>query len=131
MSLRTIRLPSAGLIVFILLVGCRPGHVEDIPGKYSAKDEWGESSLILRRDHSMEQEVNTKAGKQKINGKWHFNDGLVTWAPCISVDGPTPVGTIFAACTRELLIVGVSTITISRSFAVQSYFGLKSPQSER
>src|SRR5579864_9230114 len=74
------------LFLVCLIIGCRAGRATDLPGKYMVETEWGESTLVLREDHSMEQEVRTRRGESKqIVGTWEFSDGLLITKPCLVV----------------------------------------------
>jgi len=74
-----------GLLVFN--TGCRTARESDLPGKYSVKTDWGESTLVLRPDHSMEQVVQTKRGEvKKASGTWELVQGnILSVKPCLEV----------------------------------------------
>jgi hypothetical protein len=68
------------------MLGCGDAQLRDIPGKYMLKAEWGESTLILRPDHTMEQQVYPASGASRhISGTWQFANSVVTLTPCLEV----------------------------------------------
>src|SRR5580704_8612675 len=68
------------------MFGCRYSQLTDLPGKYVVKTDWGESTLILRADRTMEQEVRTANGVSRhISGTWQFANEIVTIKPCFQV----------------------------------------------
>jgi hypothetical protein len=74
---RTTRLGAVGLLLcYIFLVGCgfRALTERDVPGTYKATTQWGESTLVLRPDHSFEQTVVQNDHTQaSITGTWRLD----------------------------------------------------------
>jgi hypothetical protein len=70
------------------LTGCYSASKESLPGRYTVKFDWGESTLELRKDGTFTEEATVKGGtKKRIEGKWSFNDGInVSRAPCLNLD---------------------------------------------
>ena len=75
------------------MMGCLRVKEADVPGIYTAKADWGTSTLVLAKDHTFQQTVKLKSGQLKhINGKWelvspaknsvNFN---ITLGPCLDV----------------------------------------------
>src|SRR5580704_9507899 len=70
----------------LLLVGCRNARPTELPGKYAITTDWGQSTLTLRPDHTMEQEVSKKNGSTThIAGSWKFSNGFLSLQPCLEV----------------------------------------------
>jgi hypothetical protein len=58
-------------VLVFSMVGCLRVKEADVPGTYTAKAEWGTSSLILARDHTFRQTVRLNSGEVKqTNGQW-------------------------------------------------------------
>jgi len=58
----------------------------DLPGKYVATMDWGQATLILRPDHTMEQDVRKNSGAfNHISGSWEFANGFLSLKPCLWV----------------------------------------------
>jgi hypothetical protein len=74
------------ILACIVAVGCRNARVQDLPGRYVAKTDQGESVLILREDHSMVQEVYPFRGTpNRISGSWGYDGAFLTVKPCFEV----------------------------------------------
>jgi hypothetical protein len=53
------------------MIGCLRVKEADVPGTYTAKADWGTSSLILAKDHTFQQTVRLNSGEVKhMNGQW-------------------------------------------------------------
>ena len=76
------------LASILCLTGCYSASKESLPGRYTVKFDWGESTLELRTDGTFTEEATVKGGARKrIEGKWSFNDGInVSPAPCLNLD---------------------------------------------
>ena len=71
----------------LCLTGCYSASKEALPGRYTVKFGWGESTLELRKDGAFTEEATVKGGtKKRIEGKWSFKDGDVSRAPCLKMD---------------------------------------------
>lgn len=67
--------------------GCRSARIEEIPGTYKIKLDWGTSILILRPDHTMEQEIKDEGNRiTKISGSWEINSLSVFIKPCFIIE---------------------------------------------
>ena len=109
---------SQGSILFVatascLMIACRSGSVIDLPGEYSVSADWGQSKLVLRADHSMEQHVTSqRVGVKDITGRWDLDHNIVTLTPCLEV-GRKADGLWSSYCSRELTIVGWNRVLLS------------------
>jgi hypothetical protein len=102
------------------LLGCRAAKLIDLPGRYLVTTDWGESTLILRADHTMEQGVRTKRGEIKhVSGTWDFNNETVTLKPCLEVRWKTE-GLWAGGCANAVEVTGFGRIEI----AIDSQYGL-------
>jgi hypothetical protein len=93
--------------------GCRAARLKDLPGEYVAKTDWGTSTLILRTDHTMKQEVRTNRGEVRQNsGVWTFDDEFLTTKPCLVV-GHRTEGLWSGACGNDVTVIGFRKVEIS------------------
>jgi len=70
----------------LVLAGCRDARPAELPGKYVITTDWGQSTLTLRPDHTMEQEVSKRSGPtMHISGSWEFSNGFLSLKPCLEV----------------------------------------------
>lgn len=75
------------LTSLLCLTACYPATKESLPGRYSVKFDWGESTLELRKDGTFTEEAITGSGtKKRIDGEWSFKDGRVSREPCVKMD---------------------------------------------
>ncbi len=55
------------------MMGCLRVKEAEVPGTYTAKAEWGTSSLVLAKDHTFQQTVRLNIGVVKqMRGKWEL-----------------------------------------------------------
>lgn len=75
------------LVCISIMTACRSARPEEVPGEYQAIADWGTSSLILRADYTMEQEIKGGSfGTIKISGSWDFGSGSsVNIRPCLNI----------------------------------------------
>ena len=93
--MRPLRLTSAlGLFVLCFsMIGCMRVKEADVPGTYTAKAEWGTSTLLLAKDHTFRQTVRLNSGDVKrMSGKWELVSPAknsvvydITIGPCLDV----------------------------------------------
>jgi hypothetical protein len=58
-------------VLCISLIGCTQVKEADVPGTYTAKADWGTSTLVLADDHTFQQTVKLDSGEVKhMNGRW-------------------------------------------------------------
>jgi len=78
---------GAGMVgCFYGLLACRAARVEEVPGRYRVEAEWGESTLTLREDRTMVQEIKLRDGETKsVFGSWSIDDWLVMTKPCLVI----------------------------------------------
>jgi hypothetical protein len=82
-----------GLVWAVYTAGCRPARESELPGKYVAKTDWGESTLALKNDHTSEEVMTTKEGTvEKVNGTWELKDGRIILKPCLLINHSPPAG---------------------------------------
>ena len=92
------------LLAIIAISGsCRRHEESDIPGKYSIKLNWGMSTLDLRSDHSMDQEVISDKGKtQGVSGKWECSSigsgCYLVLTPCLELADGSVGLRVISAC---------------------------------
>jgi hypothetical protein len=71
--MRSLKLASALCLCVLCfsMIGCMRVKEADVPGTYTAKADWGTSSLILAKDHTFQQTVRLNSGEVKhMNGQW-------------------------------------------------------------
>ena len=117
------RLKIPALVIIIdsfLMTSCRSAKVTDLPGRYFAKTDWGESTLTLQPNHTMEQEVRV-ANRQpdRISGTWNFDKDFLTLKPCLAVKWKVP-GERVAACIDGVVLTPLVGVEIS----IDSQYGL-------
>ena len=110
----------AVLTVLGVMLSCRDARSGDIPGMYTVKTEWGDSTLVLRPDHSMKQEVHKRNGSSRqISGSWSFADQIVTLKPCLEVRSDVE-GELADGCAKGVTVSALGKIEIT----VDSQYGL-------
>jgi hypothetical protein len=75
------------------MIGCMRVKEADVPGTYTAKADWGTSTLVLAKDHTFQQTVRLNSGEVKrMDGKWKLvgpgkNSVVydITMGPCLDV----------------------------------------------
>ena len=70
---------------------CRSVREAELPGAYSANADWGKSTLLLRKDHTMEQTVVEKNGRvDRLSGNWEFKGDRIILKPCLGFNHAPP-----------------------------------------
>jgi hypothetical protein len=75
------------------MIGCMRVKEADVPGTYTAKADWGTSTLVFAKDHTFQQTVRLNSGEVKrMDGKWKLvgpgkNSVVydITMGPCLDV----------------------------------------------
>ena len=76
-----------GICTVLILQGCREARPGELPGRYAFSASWGQATLILRPNLTMEQEVRPRSGDLKrISGTWKFAGDFLLLKPCLHVD---------------------------------------------
>lgn len=71
--MRTLKLASALCLCVLCfsMIGCVRVKEADVPGTYTAKADWGTSSLKLAKGHTFQQTAQLNSGEVKrMNGQW-------------------------------------------------------------
>ena len=75
---------------------CRSVREPELLGVYSANADWGKLTLLLRKDHTMEQTVVEKNGRvDRVSGTWEFKSDSgdrIILAPCLEFTHTPPAG---------------------------------------
>lgn len=95
------------------LTGCHSASKESLPGRYTVKFDWGESTLELRKDGTFTEEATPKDGaKRRIEGNWSFKDGDVSRAPCLKMDHTGLDEELWPYCRDRAIRWGLGSVEI-------------------
>ena len=115
-----------------LMTGCRSGGESELPGDYLMSTTWGESTLVLRADHSMEQATRTNSGQVKRNsGTWKCSTletdarCYVMLAPCLEVAEGSGQPPLISQCGLTFEVSALNTILFVDSDQGLSYRKVK------
>jgi hypothetical protein len=93
--MRPLKLGSALALCGLCLsmMGCLRVKEANVPGTYTAKTDWGVSTLVLAKDHTFQQTVKLNSGEFKhVHGNWELVSPAknsvnynITLSPCLDV----------------------------------------------
>jgi hypothetical protein len=107
-------LRCALFVLVLYLTGCYSASKESLPGRYTVKFDWGESTLELRKDGTLIEEATVKGGrKRRVEGKWSFKDRDISREPCLKMDHTGLDDELWPYCTDPARRWGPGVVEIT------------------
>src|SRR5579883_2691253 len=86
----------------IILAGCWSTSPNDIPGKYTLRDEWGHAELVLMPSGGLVEVIYNKGQTHRLEGSWEYtSEHRLIRHPCFRIDHDGVAGRI-DLCTQSV-----------------------------